>query len=54
MNLRAAVATQLEKIELPPGSRFVYEEAEANRSCKTASISQVFASDIDPIERFAC
>jgi hypothetical protein len=50
MNLRAAVVAELEKIELPPGSRFVYEEVEANRSCKTASISRVFASEIDPIE----
>jgi hypothetical protein len=50
MNLRAAVVAELEKIELPPGSRFVYEEVEANRSCNTASISRVFASEIDPIE----
>jgi hypothetical protein len=50
MRLRAAVVAELEKIELPPGSVFVYEEAEANRNCKTASVSKVFASEIPPIE----
>ena len=50
MRLRAAVTAELEKIELPAGSVFIYEEVEANRSCKTASISKVYASQIQPIE----
>src|SRR5262245_55705281 len=50
MRLRAMVAGELDEIALPPDSVFIYEEVEANRNCKTASIRKVYASQIKPVE----
>jgi len=48
--LGAIVTNELEKIDLPPGSIFIYEEVQANRICKTAGIRRVFATEMKPGE----
>jgi hypothetical protein len=48
--LAAIAASELEKIDLPPGNVFIYEEVKANRTCKTAGIGRVFATEIKPGE----
>jgi hypothetical protein len=46
--LAGMVRTELASIALPAGSQFVYEEAEASRACRTATVTRLFASDLEP------
>jgi len=50
LRLGSVVAAEFEKVALPPRSVFVYEEALANRGCKTARMARVFATQSDPAE----
>jgi hypothetical protein len=46
--LAGIVRAELEGIAVPAGSQFVYEEAEASRACRTATVTRLFASDLEP------
>jgi hypothetical protein len=46
--LAGIVHAKLGQVGLPAGSRFVYEEVEVSRDCKTATLTRLFASDASP------